>query len=258
MFSAFDTELRPRLDAVDRIRSLLSDATGDNLYGIDLPSIVVVGDQNSGKSSVLESLSGVALPRSDGLVTRVPLILKLRHALHSSALLSYIDQNEKLQAFDLTLSDISAAITQATRVLAGTKSGLVEKAITLTVNKPDAPDLTMVDLPGIVRNPIGSQPKDIEDRIRKLILSHIEGDSKIVLCILPATADFATQEAIKLARMVDPHGQRTLGVVTKADLATWGLRARLEATSDTHLRMELGYVAVWSIIFLLCHVTFTL
>ena len=180
MYSAFDTELRPRLDAVDRIRSLLSDATGDNLYGIDLPSIVVVGDQNSGKSSVLESLSGVALPRSDGLVTRVPLILKLRHAQHSSALLSYIDQNERLQAFDLTLSDISAAITQATRVLAGTRSGLVEKAITLTVNKPDAPDLTMVDLPGIVRNPIGSQPKDIEDRIRKLILSHIEGE--LILC----------------------------------------------------------------------------
>ena len=57
--------------------------------------------------------------------------------------------------------------------------------------------------------------------------------------------------------MVDPHGQRTLGVVTKADLATWGLRARLEATADTHLRMELGYVAVWSIIFLLWHTTFT-
>lgn len=180
MYLASDTELRPRLDAVDRIRSLLSDATGDNLYGIDLPSIVVVGDQDSGKSSVLESLFGVALPRSDGLVTRVPLILKLRRAQYSSALLSYVDQNETLQAFDLTLSDISSAVTQATRVVAGTKSGLVERAITLTVNKPDAPDLTMVDLPGIVRNPVGSQPKDIEDRIRKLILSHIEGD--LFLC----------------------------------------------------------------------------
>lgn len=50
--------------------------------------------------------------------------------------------------------------------------------------------------------------------------------------------------------MVDPHGQRTLGVVTKADMATWGLRARLEATEENHLRMELGYVAVWSIVFL--------
>ena len=45
--------------------------------------------------------------------------------------------------------------------------------------------------------------------------------------------------------MVDPYGQRTLGVVTKVDLSSWGLKARLEGTSDNQLRMELGYVAVW-------------
>ena len=57
-------------------------------------------------------------------------------------------------------------------------------------------------------------------------------------------------QSATLCRLVDPHGQRTLGVVTKSDLATWGLRARLEATGENHLRMELGYVAVWFIVFM--------
>ena len=178
MCSAFAAGLRPRLDAIDRIRGLLSDVTGDSLYGIDLPSIVVVGDQNSGKSSVLESLSGVALPRSDGLVTRVPLVLKLRRAEHTSAVLSYFDEGKQKPYVYVfaDLSEVSSEILKATKVLAGTKSGLGEGAITLEINTPEAPDLTMVDLPGIVRNPIGNQPKDIEDRIRKLILSYIEGN----------------------------------------------------------------------------------
>ena len=175
MDSAFATNLRPRLDAIDYIRGLLTGAAGGEQHGISLPSIVVVGDQNSGKSSVLEGLSGVDLPRGDGLVTRCPLILKLRRAEHFSAVLSYVDRDGKIIWSPLTQLEIPLAIIQATQELAGTKSHLVDKAITLEVNKPDAPDLTMVDLPGIVRNPIGTQPKDIEERIRRMILSHIEG-----------------------------------------------------------------------------------
>lgn len=174
--SAFATDLRPRLDAIDRMRGLLTGATGGEQPGIDLPSIVVIGDQNSGKSSVLEGLSGVDLPRGDGLVTRCPLILKLRRAEHFFAVLSYVNQDGKVEwSNSLTHTEIPYAITQATETLAGSESHLVDKAITLEVSKPDAPDLTMVDLPGIVRNPIGNQPKDIEERIRKIILDHIQG-----------------------------------------------------------------------------------
>ena len=205
--SAFATNLRPRLDAIDRIRNLLSGANGGEQLGIDLPSIVVVGDQNSGKSSVLEGLSGVDLPRGDGLVTRCPLILKLRRAEHFFAVLSYVNQDGKIEwSNSLTQTQIPLAIKQATKVLAGTQSHLVDKAITLEVSKPDAPDLTMVDLPGIVRNPIGNQPKDIEERIRKLILSHIEGpyldglkSTYSFLCILlQCTRSLEMQVTLKL------------------------------------------------------------
>lgn len=163
--SVFTAEVRPILDAVDRISLMLSNEKGGHYYGIDLPDIVVVGDQNSGKFSVLESLSGVALPRSEGLTTRAPLTLRLRRAANTSAHLSYLNQSSRHQV-NLLLPEVPSKITQITEALAGTKSGMFEGDITLDIAKPDAPDLTMVDLPGLVTSPAGDQPKDIEYRIR--------------------------------------------------------------------------------------------
>ncbi|DBA70067.1 TPA: Mx1p [Trebouxia sp. C0005] len=196
MQEAFDASIRPKLDAIDKVRHHL---TG---IDIELPAIVVVGDQSSGKSSVLESLSGIGLPRGGNLVTRCPLELALRRGQKESALLSYTDPNDgsKEISNSIQLVDIPDAVNAATRHLAGDNSGLVPALISLKVTKPEAPDLTLIDLPGIVRNPIGDQPEDIEQQIRDLIHKHIEGESKVILCVLPATADFATQEAIKISR----------------------------------------------------------
>ena len=135
---------------------------------------MVVGDQSSGKSSVLESLSGVALPRGGNLVTRCPLELALRIGPVESAVSSYTDPSNKSHQISHTfeLADIPAAVEKATEHLAGTNSGLV--LISLKVTTPDAPDLTLIDLPGIVRNPIGDQPHDIEQQIKALIHQHIE------------------------------------------------------------------------------------
>lgn len=88
MQTAFDASIRPKLDAIDKVRHHL---TG---VDIELPAIVVVGDQSSGKSSVLESLSGIALPRGGNLVTRCPLELALRRGREESATLSYIHRTD--------------------------------------------------------------------------------------------------------------------------------------------------------------------
>ncbi|KAL0909513.1 hypothetical protein M5K25_020388 [Dendrobium thyrsiflorum] len=70
---SYNDQIRPLLDAVDRLRQLKV-----MQEGIELPTIVVVGDQSSGKSSVLESLAGISLPRGQGICTRVPLIMRLQ------------------------------------------------------------------------------------------------------------------------------------------------------------------------------------
>ena len=228
--AAFDANIRPKLDAIDKVRHHL---TGVN---IELPAIVVVGDQSSGKSSVLESLSGIGLPRGGNLVTRCPLELALRRGDIECAVLSYTDPADGSKEIikKIHIDEVPDAVSAATEHLAGTKSGLVSALISLKVTKPEAPDLTLIDLPGIVRNPVGDQPPDIEQQIRQLIHEHIQGacsiacsvacllncffqrtfisrildqqtvslagESKVILCVLPATADFATQEAIKISR----------------------------------------------------------
>ena len=68
-------QVRPWLDKIDKIREVLGQA---NEVPISLPTIVVIGDQSSGKSSVLESISGINLPKGGGCVTKCPLIMQLR------------------------------------------------------------------------------------------------------------------------------------------------------------------------------------
>uniref|UniRef100_A0A673GY04 Dynamin N-terminal domain-containing protein n=1 Tax=Sinocyclocheilus rhinocerous TaxID=307959 RepID=A0A673GY04_9TELE len=56
----YEEKVRPCIDLVDSLRSLGVEKD------LNLPAIAVIGDQSSGKSSVLEALSGVALPRGTG------------------------------------------------------------------------------------------------------------------------------------------------------------------------------------------------
>ncbi|XVF30396.1 hypothetical protein REPUB_Repub16aG0053600 [Reevesia pubescens] len=71
ILSTYNDRIRPLLEVVDRLRNLMV-----MKEGIELPTIVVVGDQSSGKSSVLESLASINLPRGQGICTRVPLIMR--------------------------------------------------------------------------------------------------------------------------------------------------------------------------------------
>ncbi|KAL3652686.1 putative dynamin-related protein 4A [Castilleja foliolosa] len=75
IISSYNDRIRPLLDAIDRLRNLKI-----MQEGIQLPTIVVVGDQSSGKSSVLESLAGISLPRGQGICTRVPLVMLQNHS----------------------------------------------------------------------------------------------------------------------------------------------------------------------------------
>ncbi|KAG2410316.1 hypothetical protein LR48_Vigan01g040100 [Vigna angularis] len=231
--SSYNERIRPVLDAMENLRRL-------NIAkeGIQLPSIVVVGDQSSGKSSVLESLAGISLPRGQGICTRVPLIMRLQnHPLPSPELV--LEYNGKSIMTDE--ANVSHAINCATEELAGHGKGISNNPLTLVVKKNGVPDLTMVDLPGITRVPVHGQPENIYDQIKDIIMEYIKPEESIILNVLSASVDFTTCESIRMSQSVDKTGLRTLAVVTKADKSPEGL---LEKVTADDVNIGLGYVCV--------------
>ncbi|XP_022719868.1 dynamin-related protein 4C-like [Durio zibethinus] len=233
IISSYNDKIRPLIDAIDRLRLLMV-----MKEGIQLPTIVVVGDQSSGKSSVLESLAGVNLPRGQGICTRVPLIIRLQKDARPRPEL-YLEYNGKIVPVDE--SNIATAINLATDEVAGHGKGISNTPLTLVVKKGEVPDLTMVDLPGITRVPVHGQPENIYEQIRDIIMQYITPKESIILNVLSATVDFSTCESIRMSQQVDKTGERTLAVVTKADKAPEGL---LEKVTADDVNIGLGYVCV--------------
>ncbi|KAJ3691134.1 hypothetical protein LUZ61_020298 [Rhynchospora tenuis] len=232
--SSYNNNIRPLLDAVDRLRNLKVTEEG-----IQLPTIVVVGDQSSGKSSVLESLAGISLPRGQGICTRVPLIMRLQGDSNTTKPSMHLEYGGK--TVPTNEDEITAAINTATVEIAGAGKGISGKPITLVVKKKSVPDLTLVDLPGITRVPVEGQPSDIYEQISKIIREYIAPQESIILNVLSATVDFPTCESIRMSRQVDQLGERTLAVVTKSDKAPEGL---LEKVTVDDVHIGLGYVCV--------------
>uniref|UniRef100_I1P9P2 GED domain-containing protein n=1 Tax=Oryza glaberrima TaxID=4538 RepID=I1P9P2_ORYGL len=160
---SYNDQIRPLLDAVDRLRHLKV-----TQEGIQLPTIVVVGDQSSGKSSVLESLAGISLPRGQGICTRVPLVMRLQDDPSADSPKLQLEHSNG-RVVTTSEAKVADAINAATAEIAGSGKGISDAPITLVVRKRGVPDLTLVDLPGITRVPVQGQPDDIYDQIAKII-----------------------------------------------------------------------------------------
>ncbi|KAE8621395.1 hypothetical protein XENTR_v10004813 [Xenopus tropicalis] len=213
--SQYEEKIRPCIDLIDSLRALGVEKD------LALPAIAVIGDQSSGKSSVLEALSGVTLPRGSGIVTRCPLELKLKKAMKKttwSGKISYRDHEIKIAS----AADVEEEVKRAQNLMAGSGKGISDELISLEVISPDVPDLTLIDLPGITRVALPDQPKDIEQQIKKMIRKYIQKQETINLVVVPSNVDIATTEALEMAREVDPNGERTLGILTKPDLVDRG------------------------------------
>lgn len=225
-------------------------------HKIDLPQIVVVGTQSSGKSSVLESLVGKSfLPRGTGIVTRAPLILQMiRYNKEERETMLSITKNDKIKEWAYFLhkpnhvyhnfDEVRDEIENRTIVLAGNNNGITHEPIVLKVFTHTY-NLTFVDLPGITKVPVGDQPEDIDEQIQDLILKYVEQPNSIILAVVTANTDISTSESLKIARKTDPEGIRTVAVVTKLDLIDKGT---IQDTTDIlcghKIPVKLGIIGV--------------
>ncbi|KAM7271390.1 hypothetical protein ACFE04_030604 [Oxalis oulophora] len=214
---------------------------------IELPQVAVVGSQSSGKSSVLEALVGRDfLPRGNDICTRRPLVLQLLQTKRKQDGTSEEEYGEFLHLPGkkfYEFSDIRREIQAETDREAGTFKGVVDKQIRLKIFSPNVLDITLVDLPGLTKVPVGDQPSDIEARIRTMIMSYIKQPTCLILAVTPANSDLANSDALQMAGMADPDGNRTIGVVTKLDIMDRGTDA-CNLLLGKVIPLRLGYVGV--------------
>ncbi|XP_028920008.1 dynamin-1 isoform X8 [Ornithorhynchus anatinus] len=222
---------------VNKLQDAFS-AIGQNA-NLDLPQIAVVGGQSAGKSSVLENFVGRDfLPRGSGIVTRRPLVLQLVNASTEYAEFLHC-KGKKFTDFDEVRLEIEAETDRVT----GSNKGISPVPINLRVYSPHVLNLTLVDLPGMTKVPVGDQPADIEFQIREMLMQFVTKENCLILAVSPANSDLANSDALKIAKEVDPQGQRTIGVITKLDLMDEGTDAR-DVLENKLLPLRRGYIGV--------------
>ncbi|KAJ3605836.1 hypothetical protein NHX12_027880, partial [Muraenolepis orangiensis] len=256
---------------VNRMQDAFS-AIGQNA-NLDLPQIAVVGGQSAGKSSVLENFVGKTtdssdtvpsvqatpptsyhvapasqgqhihhsldfLPRGSGIVTRRPLVLQLINCPTEYAEFLHC-KGKKFVDFDEVRAEIEAETDRVT----GANKGISPVPINLRVYSPHVLNLTLVDLPGMTKVPVGDQPVDIESQIKDMLMQFVTKDNCLLLAVSPANSDLANSDALKIAKEVDPQGQRTIGVITKLDLMDEGTDAK-DILENKLLPLRRGYIGV--------------
>ncbi|KAI0448326.1 P-loop containing nucleoside triphosphate hydrolase protein [Xylaria acuta] len=211
-------ERKALLDTIDNLRRL-----GIGRF-VDLPQIIVVGDQSSGKSSVLEAISRVRFPIKDGLCTRFATELVLRTDPHTKVHVQ-IQPASGLADIDCEFNDIKFDTENLPRIIEDAKARLLrdnarftEDVLRVEVYSPDVPHLTLVDLPGFYHSESDEQHADDLEIVDRLVETYMARDNSIILAIVSARNSFVMQKVLAKVKGHDKNLQRTLGIVTKPDV----------------------------------------
>lgn len=211
------------LDEIDKLRS-----QGLSHY-LSLPQLVVVGDQSSGKSSVLGAISGITFPTKDELCTCFATEVILRKAPSISISVNIIPnkhrtpaEEAKLKGFSETLRDLEefAAVVDKAKEAMGisdTTGAFSNDVLRVEISGPDKPHLTIVDLPGLIHSENKKQNAADLTLVWDMVRAYMENKRSIILAVISAKNDYANQAVLKLAKEIDVSGTRTLGVITKPD-----------------------------------------
>ena len=216
------------LDEIDNLRS-----QGISHY-VSLPQLIVCGDQSSGKSSVLEAISGISFPTKDNLCTRFATEVILRKASNVNIAVAIVPgqtrseaECERLQGFRETLVNIQAFPALVDKAkdamnVSGGVNAFSNDVLRVEISGPDRPHLTIVDLPGLIHSENKTQSSADVALIMSLVRSYMENTRSIILAVISAKNDYANQIILKLAKEMDPTGRRTLGIITKPDTLSVG------------------------------------
>ncbi|KAF4551270.1 Dynamin-like protein 3 [Elsinoe fawcettii] len=235
--AARDDQMMMLTKKMIEIRSLLQ--TVGQSETLTLPSIVVIGSQSSGKSSVLEAIVGHEfLPKGSNMVTRRPIELTLVNSPKATSEygefptlgLGKITDFSQIQK---TLTDLNLAVPE--------QQCVSDDPIQLKIFSPHVPDLSLIDLPGYIQVVSEGQPTELKEKISQLCDKYIQPPN-VILAISAADVDLANSTSLRASRRVDPRGERTIGVITKMDLVDPARGAAI--LTDKNYPLRLGYVGV--------------
>jgi hypothetical protein len=252
------------LKRLSLISNLRSRGVGDH---INLPQLIVSGDQSTGKSSVLEGITGVPFPRQDGLCTRFATEITMEHTgeqeVETEITATIIPSEcrddgskDKLRGFIRHLKDfqeLPAVIEDAGELMGLRGYGGVEAGpafgqdvLRIKFCGNTGLNLAIVDLPGIIQVPNDEQDDNDVDIVHALVDSYVANPRTIILAVVQAGNDISNQPIIKKSKKFDKDGERTIGVITKPDLINEGAQARIAALSrnEDTTKLKLGFFMV--------------
>ncbi|KAI8836453.1 P-loop containing nucleoside triphosphate hydrolase protein [Chytriomyces cf. hyalinus JEL632] len=227
---------------IDRLRSI-----GLDKY-IELPQIAVMGDTSSGKSSVLSAISGIEFPSSDTLTTRCPTQIVLSEADKFSGTVCLVRFGSGISSHLTHLknrNEITTEIARLTQVIRDEGQTISDDAIVIEVRGPEYPNLTLTDLPGIIRTVQDNEDPAMIPRVRQLVDRYLVQKRTVILAVVPANVDFHNSEILQAAEKVDPKGERTIAIITKPDAIDPGAeQSVLDLLMNKKKALRLGYHAV--------------
>ena len=232
----------------DVSESLLSCGVGKI---VNLPQIVVVGDQSSGKSSVLEAISRVKFPVEGGLCTRfaTELVLKRGPEMRVKVSIRFADSTKSSHCFqrdDFSQDDLPEIIKEAKECIGISQSGaeFSKDVLRLEIEGPKMYPLTLVDLPGLFHSDTETQSLGGKQTVDQLVESYMKKKNSIILVVVTANQQLASHDALRRVKIFDPQRERTIGVITKPDLSGHANEmhyVRVAKNEETANRLKYGW-----------------